>query len=361
MPLKLPDMERFEPGDDPQGCLARAADWRYFEKDGKWYARETNTMPQWAGSCWYYLRFIDPKNNEKPWSTKADEDWMPVDLYIGGQEHATLHLLYSRFWHKVLFELGLTRVKEPFQKLVHQGMILGADGEKMSKSRGNVVNPDDVVGEHGADALRLYEMFMGPLEATKPWQTEQVSGVVRFRDKVHALASRPDLTDEMPEKVERAMHKTIKKVTEDIENLALNTAISALMVFTNTLQDAGKEGKLPKKGVETLCQLASPFAPHLGEECWQILGNPESIAYEPWPQFDEKLCEDSTVSIGVQVNGKLRGQLEIAKDAPEDEAKSLALALPRVAEQCDGKEVKKFIYRPGKIVNIVVGGGKKKK
>eukprot|EP00466_Bigelowiella_natans_P003765 jgi/Bigna1/57435/fgenesh1_pm.14_\ len=309
LPLKLPEMENFQPGEDPQGCLARAIDWRYFQKDdGQWYARETNTMPQWAGSCWYYLRFIDPHNVDEPWSKEADNSWMPVDLYVGGQEHATLHLLYSRFWHKVLFEAGLTKSKEPFQKLVHQGMILGSDGEKMSKSRGNVVNPDDVVDEHGADALRMYEMFMGPLEATKPWQTEQVAGVVRFRDKV----------------------------TKDIESLSFNTAISALMV-------------------ETLTLLASPFAPHLGEECWSLLGHEDSLAYFPWPTYDEKQCVDSTVKIGVQVNGKKRGEMEIEKDASEETAKEMALALPRVAELTQGKELKKFIYRPGKIVNVVVG------
>eukprot|EP00467_Chlorarachnion_reptans_P001047 CAMPEP_0114516212 /NCGR_PEP_ID=MMETSP0109-20121206/17207_1 /TAXON_ID=29199 /ORGANISM="Chlorarachnion reptans, Strain CCCM449" /LENGTH=902 /DNA_ID=CAMNT_0001696585 /DNA_START=260 /DNA_END=2968 /DNA_ORIENTATION=- len=367
LPLKLPEMERFEPGEDPQGCLARAIDWRYFqiknEKTGEmeWFARETNTMPQWAGSCWYYLRFIDPQNEEQAWSKEADEDWMPVDLYVGGQEHATLHLLYSRFWHKVLFELGLTKSKEPFQKLVHQGMILGADGEKMSKSRGNVVNPDDVVDEHGADALRMYEMFMGPLEATKPWQTEQVSGVVRFRDKVFGIATYPHIEDikedDMDPDVLKSMHKTIKKVTMDIESLSFNTAISALMVFVNTLQQKMKnEGNpLPRKAVEALVLMASPFAPHLGEECWEKLGYPDSLAYTSWPEYDEKLCVDSTVKIGVQVNGKVRGEIEIEKDATEDAAKEKALSLPRVAELTSGKDIKKFIYRPGKIVNVVVG------
>jgi len=354
LPLQLPEMDNFQPGDDPQGCLARAADWRYFEKDGKWYARETNTMPQWAGSCWYYLRFIDPLNDQQPFSKQADDDWMPVDLYVGGQEHATLHLLYARFWHKVLYEAGLTKTKEPFQTLVHQGMILGTDGEKMSKSRANVVNPDDVVNAYGADSLRLYEMFMGPLEATKPWQTSQVSGVVRFRDKVYALATRGDLQDTMDEKIEKAMHKCIKKVTEDIESMSFNTAISAMMVFANTLQDAAKEGMIPRKAVETLALLVSPFAPHLGEECWKMLGHEDSLAFHPWPEYDEALCVESTVTIGVQVNGKLRGQLEIEKDAPEDKAKEAAMAIPGVEQFAGGKEMKKFIYRPGKIINIVV-------
>jgi len=362
LPLKLPDMKRFEPGEDPQGCLARAVDWRYFQdEEGNWFARETNTMPQWAGSCWYYLRFIDPLNEEAAWSLQADEDWMPVDLYVGGQEHATLHLLYSRFWHKVLYELGLTKHKEPFQKLIHQGMILGADGEKMSKSRGNVVNPDDVVDEHGADALRMYEMFMGPLEATKPWQTSQVSGVVRFRDKVHSVATYDKIEDveaqgDWDPDLLKIMHKTIKKVSADIESLSFNTAISALMVFSNALQAQMKADKaIPKQSVESLVLLTSPFAPHLGEECWSLLGHTDSLAYHPWPSFDEKLCIDSTVKIGVQVNGKVRGDMEIEKDASEDAARDKALALPRVAEFVKDKEIKKFIYRPGKIVNIVVG------
>mmetsp|Transcript_21706 Transcript_21706/g.35057 ORF Transcript_21706/g.35057 Transcript_21706/m.35057 type:complete len:246 (+) Transcript_21706:3-740(+) len=244
-------------------------------------------------------------------------------------------------------------------------MILGSEGEKMSKSRGNVVNPDDVVDEHGADALRMYEMFMGPLEATKPWQTEQVAGVVRFRDKVHSVVSHPkieELAEEnWSEELRKTMHKTIQKVTKDIESLSFNTAISALMVYTNTLQSAAKPDKngeipaLPKKAVETLTLLASPFAPHLGEECWSLLGHEDSLAYFPWPTYDEKQCVDSTVKIGVQVNGKKRGEMEIEKDASEETAKEMALALPRVAELTQGKELKKFIYRPGKIVNVVVG------
>ncbi|CAM9535596.1 unnamed protein product, partial [Hapterophycus canaliculatus] len=212
LPLTLPEMESFEPGDDPQGCLTRVPDWRFFQRDGQWFARETNTMPQWAGSCWYYLRFTDTKNAEAGWSKKADKDWMPVDLYVGGQEHAVLHLLYARFWHKVLHDLGHVKDPEPFQRLVHQGMILGTDGEKMSKSRGNVVNPDDIVDAYGADALRLYEMFMGPLEATKPWQTEQVTGVTRFRDRVYQLAKREAEDVELAPETLTILHKTMKKV-----------------------------------------------------------------------------------------------------------------------------------------------------
>ena len=243
LPVKLPELANFEPGDDPQGCLARCVDWRYFQKeDGSWWARETNTMPQWAGSCWYYLRFADPANTEAGWSPEADKSWLPVDLYVGGAEHAVLHLLYARFWHKVLFDLELVKDAEPFQKLVHQGMILGSDGEKMSKSRGNVVNPDDIVEQYGADAMRLYEMFMGPLEAVKPWQTEQSSGVVRFQRRAFRLgksAAEGGAAAEgmaMDEATQKIMHKTIKKVTADIDDLAFNTAISQLMVYSNHLQ-----------------------------------------------------------------------------------------------------------------------------
>eukprot|EP00529_Nitzschia_sp_RCC80_P009564 CAMPEP_0113505540 /NCGR_PEP_ID=MMETSP0014_2-20120614/35377_1 /TAXON_ID=2857 /ORGANISM="Nitzschia sp." /LENGTH=790 /DNA_ID=CAMNT_0000400871 /DNA_START=112 /DNA_END=2480 /DNA_ORIENTATION=+ /assembly_acc=CAM_ASM_000159 len=226
LPLELPHMKNFEPGDDPAGCLARAKDWRYFQKDGKWYARETNTMPQWAGSCWYYFRFLDPKNNDEAFSKLVDKTWMPVDLYVGGAEHAVLHLLYARFWHQVLYDLGYTEHPEPFQKLVHQGMILGSDGEKMSKSRGNVVNPDDIVSDQGSDALRLYEMFMGPLEAVKPWQTSQVAGVVRFQNKLYNVVNTAvqSKTTEMDEETTRLLHKTMKKVTEDIDSMSFNTA-----------------------------------------------------------------------------------------------------------------------------------------
>lgn len=272
LPLTLPAMENYEPGDDPQGCLARAKDWRYFQKDGEWFARETNTMPQWAGSCWYYMRFTDPRNSEAAWSAQADEDWMPVDLYVGGQEHAVLHLLYARFWHKVLFNLGLTKHEEPFQKLVHQGMILGSDGEKMSKSRGNVVNPDDVVTEHGADALRLYEMFMGPLEAVKPWQMSQVSGVVRFRGRVYSLAQRAAGGLNMDDGTTRLLHKTMKKVTEDYEILSFNTAISAMMVLVNHLAALDE---VPLEAVEKLVLMLSPIAPHVCEECWSLIGHGE--------------------------------------------------------------------------------------
>mmetsp|Transcript_17554 Transcript_17554/g.33290 ORF Transcript_17554/g.33290 Transcript_17554/m.33290 type:complete len:922 (-) Transcript_17554:52-2817(-) len=353
LPLELPIMDNFQPGDDPSGCLARAKDWRYFKKEGKWFARETNTMPQWAGSCWYYFRYTDPKNSEAAFSSKADEDWMPVDLYIGGAEHAVLHLLYARFWHQVLYDLGFTKHPEPFQKLVHQGMILGIDGEKMSKSRGNVINPDDVVDDQGADALRLYEMFMGPLEAVKPWQTSQVAGVSRFQTKVYnvvKIAAANDINT-MSEETTRLLHKTIKKVTEDMEAMSFNTAISSMMVLTNHLQTL--KDQVPREAAEKLTLMVSPIAPHLGEECWNILGHEESLAYEPWVEYVEELCVDNTIKMGVQVNGKVRGEIEIAKDADQETAMAEALNQSKIEVQLEGKQIKKIIYVPGRILNIV--------
>jgi leucyl-tRNA synthetase len=353
LPLTLPEMDDFKPGDDPQGCLARAVDWRYFERDGQWFARETNTMPQWAGSCWYYLRFTDTKNSEQIFGPEG-ASWLPVDLYVGGQEHAVLHLLYARFWHKVLYDLGIVNVKEPFSKLVHQGMILGADGEKMSKSRGNVINPDDVVQEHGADVLRLYEMFMGPLEATKPWQTQQVSGVVRFRDRVYALLQRGVSDATATGEEQRMMHKTIKKVTEDIERLSFNTAISALMVLTNTLAATPADKSPPRDAIEALVVLLNPFTPHLAEEGWSMLGKSESVNKAPWPEYDEKYCEDTVVTVAIQVNGKVRAKMEIEKDTSADDAIATALGMSQVAKWIEDKDIKKSIYVPGRIVNVVV-------
>jgi len=353
LPLNLPHMENFQPGDDPAGCLARAKDWRYFQEDGKWFARETNTMPQWAGSCWYYLRYMDPKNKEMAFSAKDDNDWMPVDLYVGGAEHAVLHLLYARFWHQVLFDLGFTKHPEPFQKLVHQGMILGSDGEKMSKSRGNVINPDDIVTAQGGDALRMYEMFMGPLEAVKPWQTEQVSGVVRFQNKLYNVVrtATEHKSTSMDDETTKILHKTMKKVTEDIESMSFNTAISAMMVLTNHLQSL-KE-KVPLEAVEKLALMVSPFAPHLGEECWSMLGHEESLAYHPWVEFDEALCVDDEISIGVQVNGKARGEITIPADADQDTAMAAAQEVDKIQNQLEDKNIVKVIYVQGRILNII--------
>lgn len=353
LPLELPYMEDFKPGDDPAGCLARAKDWRYFQQDGKWFARETNTMPQWAGSCWYYLRFLDPSNDDAAFSKESDTNWMPVDLYVGGAEHAVLHLLYARFWHQVLHDLEYTKHPEPFQKLVHQGMILGSDGEKMSKSRGNVVNPDDIVTAQGADALRMYEMFMGPLEAVKPWQTSQVAGVVRFQTKVYNVVSTAvqNKEGEMDEETTRLLHKTMKKVTEDIESMSFNTAISAMMVLANHLQSL-KE-RVPLEAVEKLALMVSPFAPHLGEECWSMLGHEQSLAYHPWVEYDEALCVDDTITMGVQVNGKARGEITIAAEADEETAMAAAKENAKIQSQIEGKDIKKVIYVPGRILNII--------
>jgi leucyl-tRNA synthetase len=301
---------------------------------------------------------MDPKNIDNAFSSAADETWMPVDLYVGGAEHAVLHLLYARFWHQVLFNLGYTKHAEPFQKLVHQGMILGSDGEKMSKSRGNVVNPDDIVGEQGADALRLYEMFMGPLEAVKPWQTSQVAGVVRFMNKAYNVVcaavsaeSNSGSVAPMNDETLRIMHKTMKKVTQDIDSMSFNTAISALMVYTNHLQSL-KES-VPLEAAKNLALMVSPFAPHLGEECWNMLGNSESLAYQQWVTYDESLCVDDKISMGVQVNGKTRGDIRIAKDADQDTAMELARDVVTVRNQIDGKTIQKVIYVPGRILNIL--------
>lgn len=353
LPLQLPEMDNFEPGDDPAGCLARAKDWRYFQRDGKWFSRETNTMPQWAGSCWYYFRFMDPKNSDMAFSKQVDKDWMPVDLYVGGAEHAVLHLLYARFWHQVLFDAEYTEHPEPFQKLVHQGMILGSDGEKMSKSRGNVVNPDDIVTEQGADALRMYEMFMGPLEAVKPWQTSQVSGVVRFQNKLYNVVNKAiqNKVTDMDEETTRLLHKTMKKVTEDVESMNFNTAISAMMVLTNHLQSL--KDKVPLEAAEKLALMVSPFAPHLGEECWSLLGNEGSLAYHPWVEYDEELCIDDSITMGVQVNGKARGEITIPADADQDLAVAAAKEVDRVQAQIEGKDIKKIIYVPGRILNLI--------
>jgi leucyl-tRNA synthetase len=350
LPLRLPDLADFRPGDDPAGPLARALDWRFFEKDGRFYARETNTMPQWAGSCWYYLRFLDPKNQEAAFSKAAYDAWMPVDLYVGGAEHAVLHLLYARFWHKVLFDEGVVTHTEPFAKLVHQGMILGEDNEKMSKSRGNVVNPDDIVQAHGADCLRLYEMFMGPLEATKPWQSSQIQGVVRFRDRAFALVHKPT-TDELDAETSRLMHRTIKKVGDDVEALSFNTAISAMMVFVNHLSGLPA---VPRRALRALTLVLAPFAPHVAEEMWHLTGHDGFVARAEWPTFDPAETVDDVIEMAVQVNGKVRGRVKLAKDAAEADARAAALAADGVEPFVAGKPVKKFIYVPGKIINLVV-------
>ncbi len=351
LPLRLPELDDFRPGKDPAGPLARIPDWRFFRKDGRWFARETNTMPQWAGSCWYYLRFLDPRNSEAPFSPDVYAAWMPVDLYVGGSEHAVLHLLYARFWHKVLFDLGVVKDAEPFVKLVHQGMILGENNEKMSKARGNVVNPDDVVKSHGADALRVYEMFMGPLDQVKPWQMSGIEGARRFLDRAWNVCTGPLTDDPGDLPTRRMVHKTVKKVGEDIEAMRFNTAISAMMILVKHL---GALAEVPRKAARTLALIVSPFAPHLGEELWQQLGGAASLAYEPWPSFDPELVKDEVVEIGVQVNGKLRGVVELAVDATQDVALAAAHAAPNVASYLSGKTVRKVVYVAGKILNVIV-------
>ena len=387
LPVRLPELDDFRPGEDPAGVLTRAIDWRFFQKDGKWFARETNTMPQWAGSCWYYLRYLAPHNDDAAIDAEAAKRWLPVSLYMGGAEHAVLHLLYARFWHMVLYDAGYVSVPEPFGKLVHQGMILGeveytteagekvkesavsknaegefvlsAEGEtrvtarahKMSKARGNVVNPDEVVMRFGADALRVYEMFMGPLEATKPWNTSSISGVRRFLDRVYASVLRAE--DVAPdEALSKLMHRTIQKVTGDIEGLRFNTAIAAMMVLTNALVSAPH---VPASVAGELVRLLHPFAPHLAEECWLKLGHEPSVQFAGWPEFDEALCIDDEVEVPVQINGKLRGKLMLAKDASEDTALTAAKALDVIQAQLAGKTLRKVIWVPGRILNLIVG------
>jgi leucyl-tRNA synthetase len=297
------------------------------------------------------LRFIDPHNEQQIIAKQKAEQWLPVDLYVGGAEHAVLHLLYARFWHKVLYDEGLVPCKEPFNKLVHQGMILGEGGQKMSKSRGNVINPDDIVEQFGADAMRIYEMFMGPLEAVKPWNTSSISGVSRFLDRVYALSERV-AADTLPsQELSRLLHQTIRKVGDDIEQLHFNTAVSAMMVLSNELT---KAKKVPKDALQTLVILLHPFAPHLAEELWQMLGNQPSVQAAPWPSYDSALCESDDVEIPIQINGKVRERLRLQKGLPQEQALALAQALPKIAAGLQGKSVRKVIYVPDKIMNLII-------
>ncbi|WP_010270467.1 leucine--tRNA ligase [Paenibacillus senegalensis] len=362
LPLLLPDVEQITPSGTGESPLAAVEDWvnTVDPETGLKARRETNTMPQWAGSCWYYLRFIDPHNSEELCSMEKQKHWMPVDLYIGGAEHAVLHLLYARFWHKVLYDIGVVSTKEPFHKLVNQGMILGENNEKMSKSRGNVINPDDIVGRYGADTLRMYEMFMGPLEATKPWNENGVEGVYRFLNRVWRLFIGDDgqlsskivsEEDKVSDAFKRTWHKSIKKVTEDYEALRFNTVISQLMIFVN---DAYKTEVLPLKAMKHFVQLLSPIAPHLAEELWERLGHKDTtISYEPWPEYDEAWTVENEVEIVIQINGKIIERTSVSKDLSREELEAAALALPKVQEAIAGKAVRKVIAVPGKLVNIV--------
>jgi leucyl-tRNA synthetase len=397
LPVLLPEMEDFKPTGRPGGPLEKATEWIKLQRDGQQYLRETNTMPQWAGSCWYYLRFCDPKNTQKAWDPEKEKYWMPVDLYVGGAEHAVLHLLYSRFWHKVLFDRGHVSTMEPFQKLVNQGMILSVtyrtsqgrivpysqirfeegkalhaeteeelagETEKMSKSRGNVIPVDVPIQRYGSDTTRLYEMFMGPLEATKPWSMQGVEGISRFLNRAWRMIldepadsiqinSKVTSRDGTPNEEQlRVLHKTIHAVTQDMENLSFNTAISRLMEFVNYF--TGQDVR-PLDCMESFVLMLSPMAPHISEELWRALGHLESLAYAPWPVFDLKYVEESVIEIPIQINGRVRGRIAVAADADKNEIEKIALADPRVKKYLEGSQVRKVIIVPRKLINIVAG------
>lgn len=358
LPLLLPETSEIKPSGTGESPLANIDEFVNVidEKTGMKGRRETNTMPQWAGSCWYYLRYIDPDNENMIADPEKLKHWLPVDLYIGGVEHAVLHLLYARFWHKVLYDLGVVPTKEPFQKLYNQGMILGEGNEKMSKSKGNVINPDDIVSSHGADTLRLYEMFMGPLDAAIAWSKNGLDGSRRFLDRVWRLIVTEDgslnnkIVESNDKSLDKVYNQTVKKVTEDFDALSFNTAISQLMVFIN---DCYKANEIYKPYIEGFVKMLAPIAPHICEELWSKLGHNETITYQPWPTFDESLLVDDEVEIVVQVNGKVRAKLNIPKDLSKEEMQDLALANDNVKMSIEGKEIKKIIAVPQKLVNIV--------
>lgn len=357
LPIVLPEVADYEPADTGEAPLARNADWvRYISQDGKEGRRETDTMPGAAGSSWYFLRYIDPHNDQAPFSADAEKYWMPVDLYVGGPEHTVGHLLYSRFWMKVLFDCGLVTHDEPFKKLAHQGMILGPDGEKMSKSRGNVISPEEIARSHGADALRTFISFMGPVDKDKPWAPTGIDGVKRFLDRVARLVLNDEsklvaTQDALSLEIEKLVHKTIKKVTDDIESMSFNTAISAMMILVNELYRSECRSD---KALKPLIQILAPFAPHLAEELWEKMGGAGLCSLAPWPKYDSNLVADDTVTIGVQVNGKMRGTIEIAADASEQEALSAAKAIATVSSVLGGKDPDKVIYKAGRILNLIV-------
>ncbi len=360
LPLMLPEVDKYEPAGTGEGPLAAIDEWMNIDDpvSGQKARRESNTMPQWAGSCWYYLRYIDPRNTEEAWSSEKENYWMPVDLYLGGTEHAVLHLLYARFWHKVLFDLGLVSTKEPFQKLRNQGMILGENGDKMSKSRGNVVNPDDVIDDQGADALRLYLMFLGPLERDKPWNTHGIEGVRRFLDRAWRLCVEdegqlhPGVQDVEPnEETLKLLHKTIDAVSEMTEDLRFNTAISQMMVFVNEMTNMDVR---PRSVLEDFYKLLAPYAPHMIEELWNLLGHDGTIAYESWPVADKKYLVDETVTVVVQVNGKVRDQMDVPVDITEEEIRQMIGSREKLESHLDGKTIVKVIYVPGRLVSLVV-------
>jgi len=359
LPLELPKIENYAPSRTGQSPLANIDNWvNTTLPDGSKARRETNTMPQWAGSCWYYLRYLDPNNSQRGWEPQKEKYWMPVDLYIGGAEHAVLHLLYARFWHKFLYDLGYVSTKEPFKKLVNQGMILGQDGQKMSKSRGNVVNPDKVINDYGADSMRLYEMFMGPLEAAKPWSMQGVEGVSRFLQKVWRMIIDKD-TGQLCEPVKQAqsdeatlrlLNQTIKKVGDDIESFSFNTAISAMMIFVNHFS---KQAVRPISVIEKFVLILAPFAPHIAEELWEKLGHIGTLAYESWPEYDRELIKEKEVELAVQVNGKIKDRIVVVAGLDEEQIKQKALSSKKVVSAIAGKEPEKIIVIKARLVNIV--------
>ena len=388
LPLTLPEVSKYEPSGTGESPLVNIDSWvnTTCPLCGRPAKRETNTMPQWAGSCWYYLRYIDPKNEKAFVDTEKEKYWMPVDLYIGGAEHAVLHLLYARFWHHVLYDLGLVSTKEPFQKLVNQGMItsfaykkkngiiIATDkvsekspgvyietetGEsveqivtKMSKSLKNVINPDNVIKDYGADTMRVYEMFMGPLTMSKPWSTQGTIGVYRFLDRIWRIATEKKIEDiAVPEELNKTLHRTIKKVTNDTASLNFNTAISQMMVLVNEMN---RLDIIPKTVLETLALLLSPYTPHLAEELWEMLGHQPSIANEAWPEYDEMQCTEDTIEMVVQVNGKLRARIPMLKSAGKEEMIDTAKKNEKIIPYLDGKTLVKEIVVPGKLVNLVV-------
>ena len=351
LPLVLPELEDYSPSKDGASPLEKATDWVNVEVNGIKGKRETSTMPGSAGSSWYFLRYIDPHNDKEIADKKLIEHWMPVDLYVGGPEHAVGHLLYSRMWNHYLHEKGIVNVAEPFQKLFHQGMILGSNNEKMSKSRGNVVNPDDIINEYGADTLRLYEMFMGPLEMSKPWSEQGVAGAHRFIERVYRLYTEGNIKDEENKNLEKIYHQTVKKVTQDYETLNFNTAISQIMIFVNAVY---KEEVFPLEYANNLLKLLNPVIPFITEELWNRLGHNDTIAYETWPTYDEEKTKEEMFEMVVQVNGKVRGKISVSMDTPKEEMESLAKELENVKRYIENKEIVKVITVPKKLVNIVI-------
>jgi len=357
LPVLLPKVADYEPSESGEAPLAKVKEWvEYTSPSGEKGRRETDTMPGSAGSSWYFLRYTDPDNNQVPFSFEAQKYWMPVDIYIGGAEHTVGHLLYARFWQKVLFDCGLTSYPEPFQKLAHQGLVLGPDGEKMSKSRGNVIPADTARSEYGADATRMYICFMGPFEKDKPWSLTGIDGVRRFLDRVWRLVSDENgqaIAEDSapPVEIEKLLHKTIKKVTADIEALSFNTSISQMMILINELYRLNIR---PRSVLKPLAQLMMPFAPHIAEEIWQKLGGEGFVSLAAWPDFDPAMCVDDVITLGVQVNGKMRGTIEVAPNASEADAVALALAVTSVQNAMGGKPAAKVIYKAAKILNLIV-------